>query len=82
MPALEALRLAVRAALDACRVNALPQVGEETVGLKTTARNRIKMQRLLVNFNLFFETNLRNWNEGLGCGANFLNFDANLSVPG
>src|SRR5713226_4076681 len=76
-----ALHLVGRTAFNARWVNSHAEVGQETVRHEPAPRNRVKMQRLLVDLDLFFEPDLRERDERLPSVTYALGFDPHDCVP-
>src|SRR5579864_1549119 len=77
-----ALHVVRRTTLDTRRINTHAEFGQESVRHESAPRNRIKMQRLLVNLDLFFELDLRYRDEGLLRVTDTLGFNSHGCVPG
>src|SRR5260370_28615705 len=76
-----ALHLGGRTAFNARRVNSHAEVGQETVRHEPSPRHRVTMQRLLVDLDLFFESDLRERDERLPSVTYALGFNPHDCVP-
>src|SRR5690349_7405849 len=65
-----------RATLRAGRIDALPNLRQETVRLKAASADRVEVEGLLVHLDFFLQADLRDWNKWRASIAHLLDLDA------